>query len=197
MRYDAEQQTFELTKPDVIALLAFASTDWTREAISQVYFEPQKGRVTATDGTALAAAQNCGRSEHPGFGVPRATLEQAKALLRRKAHVLRVSRDGDAVLLVAVDTGTDEQLGQVRTLPTTVHFPPVDQVIPAGGHTNSCGLIGFDCALLARLSKVQKAADADGARFAIPEAELDPLRVDVDDVKAGTSWVCVVMPRRM
>lgn len=196
MKHVSDSATFVLTRTDLRALLVFASRDKCRENLTVVHFNPQDGSASATDGHALVRASNCGTSNGDAYSVRRTDLEKAARLLRKKDDRLRVSRDGDAVRLEAID-GESAVIDESRITLADGQFPSIECLIPSDDPASDpCSVHGFNAELFARVALVQKAAGRDSMHYRFG-SNLDPCKVTGQDPVDGTIWEVVIMPIRI
>lgn len=158
-----DRGSFSLTKPELNALLAFACDDETRSHLHCLRFEPEQGRVLATDGHSLlcCVAQDSA-CKKKAFSVPLGVLQDARVLLRRKRQLLRVHLQPRLRLVqlrVFEDESSAEPLG---TLPSKLDraaekFPPPVQIVLESLPREPVGQsYGIDGRLLGRFALLAK-----------------------------------------
>jgi hypothetical protein len=118
-----------ISKPELSALLAFASSDDTRPQMESIHVEPERGRVYAIDGHRLLILES-----EPGDGTPYAIPARAMArAMRVFAGAVQV-RHGDGTITLdddpcarMISSGCDLI---VLTMPArAVEPPPIDSVL--------------------------------------------------------------------
>lgn len=221
-----KQAGCEMSKADLVALLAFASKDETRRHLCGVYFDPSNGRAVATNGHVLAIAKNCGTFDAPPFILGRDALQRAAKVCGSGMMIEIVAPAGDepkpaAVVRVTVDrcAGGPGPVETVACVDAT--FPPVDAVVPSLGqygaedarsageplpnHTTGdeqptarCApVMGFDAEYLALLALPRKAIGGRSMGVAL-RLPTDALSPAVATCESHeTRWTMVVMPMRV
>lgn len=198
------QNAVELSKAEVRALLAHASTDTTRPHLNAVYFDGRDTVAMATDGHRGLVAKGTGEAGQWHTLVPYEALKNASA---GKAATLRVTVTGMAGSIVALDkkgapiaTVAYEwpyRESTYKGVTTREHgeFPPLKTVMPRGEKTGS--LTGVNAEYLAGVALVQDAArEASDARcvgaIVLPPSDaLGPLKFIVG------AWTVTIMPMRI
>jgi DNA polymerase III sliding clamp (beta) subunit (PCNA family) len=184
----ATDDSIEVTKAEIKAILEHASKDETRPHLSAALFKLNgKATAVATDGHRLARCEvsAAGQSVWECL-VPRDALERAAKNASAKDTVsVRPGRltIGD----VAVPFAENPE----------VKFPPYEQVIPRDRPEKGHGGVALNTAYLASLNVIGKAIDGrtPSARVFAGDGDLDPV---VFEVGAGGDypWTVVVMPMR-
>ncbi|MFZ5895541.1 MAG: hypothetical protein ACOY0T_31075 [Myxococcota bacterium] len=191
---------FLLTKVEVEALCAFASTDQRRPDLSQIVFDASAGRIYASDGcTLVRVTVNLSKGSSPGaplrFGVPRRILKAAARSLRGAQWLLVSVADGRAV--VAVTDVASAELVVVKSRLEVAHdsaFPNYEQAIPVLRYEQRGASSAFNAEFLARLAIVQRASGVNGLDFFAPSAPLAGSAFEASG--ADATWLVVVMPFR-
>jgi hypothetical protein len=191
---------FLLSKSDIRALCAFASTDTARAALNHVVFDAYEGRIFASDGHTLLRVTPrrtdfLAASAPFRFGVPREALE-ALARTLPKGHELAVCMSaGKIVLATAYEASRDVPIATSDVAyDAGLGFPYYEQVIPERPYEGSGSSTAFNCEYLARLSLVQRAAGTPGVDAFAPEGPLEAARFETSH--DGTEWLVVIMPLR-
>ncbi len=195
MHFDHDSQAFELDKPELRAVMAFASADETREHLNAVHFDAEAGAVVATDGHTMIRCNSMAKGKG-AFTVPLAALQLAAKVMTRKAHVLRVSRFKDDCAAVEVFDTTNERSPKrvAGWTPGTVdNFPPYDAVVGGLNHESAACKYGINPEYLARLALLGKM----GVKSLRPCAtgEHDPVAYRGDG--HGTEVLAMIMPMRI
>lgn len=164
----------EMSKAELRALLAFTykpkKDDRPRPSLEQVQFEPERGRVLATDGKALLVFEApIAKGEGESFGVARSVLEEIYRLMRPSDEI-QIGWMGDGEIRV-IRSGMFGDSAKIQS--HGEQFPDtIDQIIPAKRSADTFWSIGvqrFDVELLARLAIVQKAVGCAGFEFQFAE----------------------------
>ena len=189
-----ENGSFELSKSECRALLAFASRDATREQLTALHCDPPRGRITATDGHTMAILRN--GTTHtlvPIFVVPRAAVDAASKALRKTDDRLIIERDGDNIRLRAVSGGIESVSTVLPLAGAEIQF---DEVVPKPAEFG-CKRVGLDATYLARLALVQKAAAARSIIAHACPSDSTPSRYTCESPSASCDWTVVIMPVRI
>lgn len=217
-----ESGGFALSRAELVALVAFASSDETRAHLNAVCFDVGKGRVVTTDGHRLAQCQAT-RSPGPQPEVRfLIALADCKAMIRAakpkhticfdftasaptpkgvRTFVVEVRIVDTSVYPDPYDSGFPEDLQtRMRPRPVNAEFPPTDQVIPRMPHKGQPAISYYavNASYLADLAVVVKAGTCNdrcgGIQLFLPDSELDPMlaRTKGDDC----DWTLVIMPMR-
>jgi hypothetical protein len=175
-----------LSKQDIQALAAFASTDETRPHLCCIYFEPEDGRAVATDGHTLVIRQDVSRE--PGAAP---FLVRAKDLL---AAAKALAKD-EGVNVAPGSLTTTGAAFPIREIHAT--FPPYRDVIKRPEGKKRATSFGIDVFYLSRLEKVAKAAGSRvrGALIEPGETDLDPVHFTITGPES--TWSGVIVPRRV
>lgn len=207
----------ELSRPEIAALLAHASSDETRPHICCVHFRMSTSvLVETTDGHRLARLSGSA----PNYNGPvadwlasREVVEAAADSCRRmKADFVRFMPPGYAIVS---DPGFVHETVTTPTIAEDVKFPPTDHVIP----TYSIDGLGLPSELngdyIADLGLVAKAANAEFIREMLPGCKTQkeraqvrathkfgitvyPAQGELDPVAFTCGpWLVIIMPRRM
>lgn len=196
---------YVLTKLELLAILAFASKDVTREHIHAVYFQSKPGDravAASTDGHRMAVVT--GRAlngELPPLLVPRAACEAAAKLCKKGPAVFAPGS-------VSVFPDVDAQ-GLPCGLPTVVPFQPVDkpfppyeQVIPAhnedapGAAVHLNGRYFADVGLIHAAANPPRSSSVSGVTLFPTLDPLDPLVLRCSSPALESEWTVVIMPMR-
>jgi len=199
-----ETGTFTLTKAELKAVMAFASTDGTREHLNCVLFDGSAGAVIATDGHTLIRCNGMPPCpSEAAYAVPLAGLKQAYALLRKDAHLLEVtsciaSSGRTCVVMRARDGAVCLGSVEVTLDPDVLDFPPYLACIPQPGISGELDNgVAVNADYLTRVALVGKATSSwhSGVKLVGCSGELAPIlfRVESRDLKADV----VIMPMRM
>lgn len=193
MRYDIEQETFELNKAELKAIMAFASSNAPH--LHAVHFDADKGAIVATDGHTLIRC-DCMANGEGAFTVPLSTLKLAAKMMTCKNHVLHVALyQEDRVSVEVWDLGKAPCKRIAGWTPHTVdHFPPTwENLCDVLNNEPVACKYGINPEYLARLALVGKM----GVESLRPCAtgELDPVayRGDGD----GVEVLVIIMPIRI
>lgn len=220
---ELQANTLELTKAELRALLAHASTDEARPHLCSIVVEPGAcpPRAWACDGhrAAVCAAQcrdTVGSVERTAIVVPRAPLDQAIRLAGPSGRTirLRIGPRADApdqgpttlgapagvISIEVIDGQTGASTGAAFwTTRTDAIPPPIDDVMPDPDPTPGprAAFVHLEPSYLADLRHVVAAAESDPH----PHATLSGIRVysatgekDPMSFTAG-AWTCIIMPR--
>lgn len=178
--------TIELSKSELAALLAFASADETRTHIFGVALDSVSGCIFSTDGHRLLS-----------YALPLT----CKSAVMNRADLERVQKAAspkESIRLAITADGATAHLGRA-SLPvrfTGATPPAAEQVIPQyDGHTARALSCGLSPAYLADLAKVGKAIGGDvGLRLQFGPTDLDPT---VALFTGDDNWTAVIMPRKI
>lgn len=219
---ELQANTLELTRAELKALLAFASTDEARPHLCAVIVEPGAcpPRAWTCDGhrAAVCAAQcrdTVGSIERTAIVVPRAPLDQALRLAGGSGRTIRLRigpredapDQGPSTLGAPAGVISVEVIDGQTGAPTGAAFwttrtdavpPPIDNVIPDSDPTpgERAAFVHLEPAYLADMRHVVAAAESDPH----PHATLAGIRVysPVDDKSPVTftagAWTAVIMP---
>lgn len=180
------ENSLVLSKSELAALLAFASTDETRAHIFGVALDPISGCIFSTDGHRLLS-----------YALP---LTGKPAVMSR-ADLERVQKAAGPKEMIRLEITADGVLAHIGAASLPVRFtgatpPAAAQVIPEyDGSTARALSCGLSPAYLADLAKVAKAIGGDaGLRLQFGPNDLDPtLALFTGD----ENWSAVIMPRRI
>jgi hypothetical protein len=218
-----QHHTLDLTKAELKALLAHASTDETKPHLSAIVVEPGAcpPRVWACDGSRVAVAvaqcpDTVGSVERTAIVVPRQPLDQALRLAGGTGRTVRLRigpredapDHGPTVLGAPVGQISIEVLG-ANGEPTGASLwckrsdaqaPPIDNVLPDPNPEPGvrAGYVHLDPVFLGDLRHVVAAAESDPH----PAATLAGIRLysptgEVDPVAfTAGAWTVVLMPRK-
>lgn len=183
----------QITKPELVALLAFASKDTTRPHVWCVHFDIPNGVAAATDGHRLVrarAALPC-KLDAKAFSVPRDRAEQiAKALVAKDVAEIR---DGSAAICRR-HAMTDALLPPTQTITwnatTGQPFPPYDAVIPPFDRRRAGVPVELNPKYIADATLIAAASGAKGIIIHPGDESHSPC------VFAAGLWMALVMPRR-
>jgi hypothetical protein len=220
---ELQANTLDLTKAELRALLAHASTDPAREALCAIYVEPGAcpPRVFAVDGhrAAICVAQcadRVGSHERTAIGVPRAPLDQAVRLAGGTGRTIRLRigpredapDQGPSALGAPAGVVSVEVLDQ-HGAPTGAAFwakrsditpPDIDAVIPTPDPTPGvrAAYVHLDPAYLADVRHVVAAAESDPH----PHATMAGIRLysptgaETPVAFSAGAWAVVIMPTK-
>jgi len=184
----ATDESIEITKAEIKALLEHVSKDTTRPHINSALFKLNgKATAVATDGHRLARCEvdAAGQSAWECL-VPRDALE-------------RVAKAAGAKDTVSVRPGklTIGDVAVPFTSDPDVKFPPYEQVIPSERPEKGHGGVALNTAYLASLNVIGKAIDGrtPSARVFAGDGDLDPVVFEVG-ASGDYPWTVVVMPMR-
>lgn len=180
--------TIILSKSELSALLAFASTDATRTHLCGVALDPS-GILFATDGHRLLAWQ-----------CPELTAHRAVMSREDLAKVVKAAGVKDTIQLALHADHATAWIGSAnfRIAFSDLKPPPCREVIPdySGITPSESGLTGLNADYLADLAKVTKAiaGKSGGVRLHHGPDCLSPLLVTFAD---DDQWLAVIMPMRV
>jgi hypothetical protein len=197
--------TYHLSRPELAAILAFASDDETRINYYGCVFGD--GQITATDGHRAVRVKYETQGERPGrILVPKGPLLALLDSMKKKAVcAITVAPDGIGIGLEA--PGFEELTAQ----PEDVVLPPIDQVIPIIPAIDWKGAVAcFNTAYLFDLRLVSLACEYEvdepkGKKSKIipgvvvypPEHDLAPILCTLHSPYHFTEWTAVIMPMKM
>lgn len=191
---------YEMTKPELRALLAFAPKGKLNAQLQHVHFIPQKLAALATDGCTLVVARTSmypDRAESADtFVVERGALDDAYKAAK-KAETIIVARHNEAEVEVYVRRDVEPPHWHKRVAPVDVPTPPFEAVIPnLSGRETVAPSYAVDCDYLSRACLVQSALDTQRPHvvFHQPNDHMSPIVIDAEDT--WTKWTVVVMPVR-
>ncbi len=184
--------SFVFTRPELLALLAFISTDETRTHINSLGVFPSRRRVAATDGKRLAVLHAVEGPAVNGkdFVVPRAAIELACDIMRNEQRIPEIIIHRDRIESPILE------IFSVRfTSPEGYPFPPYEQIIPPALPADQTPLacIGLDAQYLADIALIAAARPPTAPRYGIlhmPAGPLDPI------LFVHGRWQVVLMPFR-
>ena len=199
----SESEGFTLSKQELRALCEFASPDPTRASMNQIYFEPSKGRIVATDGHCLVMVENAsGAKPQPEFVVPLETLESFCKLLRQ-GQVLSANGATDKACRDVRLSVFQEQVPASARVQAVLNgsdpaeFPPYGHVIPLlDGMEPAAGAMAFNARYLSRLALVQRATGTECVRCYFPGQARGAavFRTVAAPKQGGAGWTVVIMP---
>lgn len=187
------------------AVILFASEDKTRFHLNSVYFDTEGGelKLVATDGHTMAIGYPICRGRGGESLILR--LEDAEALLKvlkydkKNGHLeLEVSL-GEMIKVIGADIAFERN-------PLAEKFPPWRAVVPERGDrkgkTKSApAVFGLAARYVERVGTASKyfgvRADSSKAlEFTNLASDLDPMRMDIEEVDTGTLTM-IIMPMRI
>lgn len=194
--------TYELSRAELAAILAFASDDETRVNQYGVVFGD--GQITATDGHRAVRVKYENEHERPGkILVPKGPLQALHDAIKKKNICsLTVAPDGIGL----EGPGFEELTAQ----PEDVVLPPIDQVIPTVPGIDWKGAVAcFNTAYLWDLRLISLACQYEveekgkmikvipGVVVYPPEYDLAPILCTLHSPATYTDWTAVIMPMKM
>lgn len=190
----AENNIWTLSKRELLAILAFASTDENR-AISCVCFDQETGDVLATDGHMALCVGAEWRPLGSGSGyspINRAALQAVAKAASTKDRITITIEGGQA----SITTGPVMTAAEV----SEAKFPPVRQVFPTSMQAGGASIQAYNASYLARLEKITKATGMTGTHtveFYASTEELGPALFIHRQVNEERIWSVLLMPIRM
>ena len=205
MQFSKIDSTFILSRSELKAIIAHASTDDTRAHLNGVGFDVANGCAVATDGHRLAVL----REELCVIGAPfeadtkvtivrLATLERAAKMIPRGGSLrVQVTSPITATLTALEKSGAPGAVLNAEMSDSRDRFPPYVVILPAAVEFGAFPLptrVGFNANYLADLALVQAAANEAagkpktliGMDVQFPSTALDPMRVTC------RSWLVVI-----
>ncbi|MBW2673556.1 MAG: hypothetical protein JRD89_09110 [Deltaproteobacteria bacterium] len=178
---DHHNGTFILTRPELNAVMAFACDDDTRPHLNCVRFDPEFAQVGATDGHSLLSCYLPGTAcKKKAFSVPLGALSDARALLRRKRQVLRVTLAARSKLLLLKVHESDAHKEPLGTINSDYNAkadcsPPLSHVLEQCPKQATAHGYGVDGRLLGRLALVGKMGCAELHHLGASGESFDPI----------------------
>jgi hypothetical protein len=186
----ASNGSIELTKPEIRALIEFASKDEIRP-IHNVQFSPATGTVAATDGHTCLLLSADEPTHGESYLMARTDLQTVYKTLRPKDTAV-VLRYNDDVLVNILPQNTLCTPFKVRE----GNYPDLQFLYIDNGEGRHPQSVGVDPKYLARLLLVQKAVGAPGMEMITPRGDgLFPLRFKAR--KSDTSADVLILPMRL
>jgi len=186
--------TWTLTKPELVALLAYAYRVPDRESLRGILFDGSLGLVAATNGHCLLVA----RTRSGGQQRVVLSLEHADALCKNmRRNDTAALTIFDEVVTVQVRSRKGDRQLDYDVHPADVTFPPVHQIMDPeqrkplreGVHVNAAYLAG-----VGHLAAITR-SDVGAVHLRIGAA-LDPITVECTD-DDGARWQLAIMPVRV
>lgn len=204
----ATDSGIELTKPEIVALLAFTAKDADDPFISSVCFTVTRTTVTAhaTDGhsAVLAEADTDGVAPSGRWVIRRAFLEATARAIRGKSRALiDLYSDGPVRESAILRTEEDEDGNEIEKIVHSVVWPESATVneadLPADADRSvvitkperAVPCMTIDASYLARAELIGKAAKRAGVDVWGSTSRQGPLGLEVD---AATRWRALIMP---
>jgi hypothetical protein len=187
------QTLWTLTKRELVAILAFSSTDECRLNLYAVCFDRETGDILATDGHMALCVGKSWRPTGSGEGyavIHRAALEAAA----------KVAKTGDLIRIEIVDDSVTITAGPLAsTVPfATTTFPPLKTVYPKEVLIGGCAH-AFNASYLARMEKITRATGmtkTHSIELYPGPTNLDPMMMVHSSPENGAVWSVMIMPMR-
>lgn len=188
-----------ITRDELAAFCAHASTDTTRAHLASVCIDLSRGRVASTDGHRLLLWTDEKRGEReillPAYGLRQVLAIKDQRVPRPLGAKRKGPPDKPSLTFVFGEKETRVNVAGLSVLlpHVTADYPPVESVIPKYKMGDPCSCVALNPASFADVERIAKVIDAR-----IPSVVVQPGPTVLDPILLRFSrdpkWLVVLMP---